>query len=67
MTNFKLCRLKDINIFSIGRVDVPRNEIFAKILKTMHMKNLGKYKILHKQRQTQGSSQEVGWMEYRNA
>ena len=41
MTSFKPCKLKDINIFSIGRADVPRNEIFAKIFKTMHMKILG--------------------------
>ena len=44
MTSFKPCRLKDINIFSIGRADVPRNEIFAKILKTTHMKILGNIK-----------------------
>lgn len=55
MTSFKPCRLKDINIFSIGRADVPRNEIFAKIFKTMHMKILGNTKYYLSEDKHKGS------------
>lgn len=62
MTSFKPYWLKDINASSIGKADVPRNEIFEKIFETMHVKILGNTKC-YLSEDNRGEVRAGGWDE----